>query len=120
MNDPGRIIKPEPAPDKDKRSSEEEDALYAEHKIDRERKEHGREQRSRSIMMYGVWALMVVLFAIAVSAVFSLGWHTLLPEKWHWLTDEQFQDIKSFVLSGAIVGLSTTFLKRYLEPLPKM
>ena len=118
MNEPGSKIKPEPAPYEDNRSSEEEDALFAEHKIDRVRKEHGREQISRSIMMYGIWALMIVLFAVAVFAVISLGWHTLVPVKYHWLTDEQFQDIKSFVLSGTIVGLSTSFLKRYLEPMP--
>ncbi len=119
MNGPESKIKPEPAPNEDNRSSEEEDALFAKHKIDRERKEHGREQISRSIMMCGIWALMIALFAVAVFSVISLGWHTLAPEKYQWLTPKQFQDIKSFVLSGTIVGLSTSFLKRYLEPLPQ-
>ena len=86
-------------------------------KLDSSKREHDREQTSRTIMMWGIWSLMVALFIIAVSAVVTLGWHTLTPESCHWLNDEQLQDIKDFVLSGAVVGLSTSFLRRYLEPL---
>ena len=66
-------------------------------------------------MAWGMWILMVVVFTLICAAVFTLGWHILAPECLHWLTHDQHQDIKHFVLSGAVVGLGTTFLRRFLD-----
>ena len=60
-------------------------------------------------------ALMVVLFVLATFAIFTLGWHLVVPEYWYWLKDDELQEIKNFVLSGAMVGVGTAYIRRYLD-----
>ena len=62
-----------------------------------------------------MWVLMAVVFVVVVGAVFTLGYHHLFSKTWHWLDEDELQDIKNFVLSGAVVGLGTTYIRRYLE-----
>ena len=62
-----------------------------------------------------MWILIVVVFVVVVGAVFTLGYHHILPNKWHWLEKDELQDIKNLVLSGAVVGLGTNYIRRYLE-----
>ena len=58
---------------------------------------------------------MGAVFVIVVMAVVTLGYHLLAPNTWHWFQPDELQDIKNFVLSGAVVGLGTTYIRRYLE-----
>ena len=62
-----------------------------------------------------MWLLMIAIFVIVIGAVCILGWHHLSPERWHWLDEKALRDIKNFVLSGAVVGLGTNYIRRYLE-----
>ena len=66
-------------------------------------------------MAWGMWLLMGVVFALILGAVVTLGWHTLFPTSFHWLDEVQIQSIKNFVLGGAVVGLGTSYLRRFLE-----
>ena len=83
--------------------------------LERSRSKHYRDQKSRRILAWGTWILMVVVFIVVVGAVFTLGYHLLFPNTWYWLDPDELQDIKNFVLSGAVVGLGTTYIRRYLE-----
>lgn len=84
--------------------------------------EHGRDRITLEVVAWCLRGLIVLVFAIIWVAVFALGWHTLLPEKcsWmpsgncHWLSPEQFGNLKSFMLSGAIVSLGAGYLRRYI------
>ena len=58
---------------------------------------------------------MVMVFFIIVAAVFTLGFHLLLPAEIHWLEEKELQEVKNAVLSGAVVGLGTTYLRRYVD-----
>ncbi len=58
---------------------------------------------------------MIVVFVLIVSAIVTLGYHLLVPNDWYWLEDHELQDIKNLVLSGAVVGLGTTYIRRYLD-----
>lgn len=60
--------------------------------LEKKRSEHYRDQSSRKILAWGMWILMTVIFIIG--AVFTLGYHHLFPEKWHWLGKNELQDIK--------------------------
>lgn len=55
-----------------------------------------------------MWALVVIVFLILIGSVITLGWHSLLPQRIHWLDTNQIQVIKNFVLSGAVVGFGTS------------
>ena len=83
--------------------------------LEKKRSEHYRDQVSRKILAWGIWILIIVIFVIVVGAVFTLGYHHIFPNKWHWLGKDELQDIKNLVLSGAVVGLGTTYIRRYLE-----
>ena len=83
--------------------------------LERKRSEHHRDQTSRKILAWGMWVLMAVVFVVVVGAVVTLGYHHLLPKSWHWLGEDALQDVKNFVLSGAVVGLGTSYIRRYLE-----
>ena len=58
---------------------------------------------------------MVVVFVIIILAVATLGFHLLAPSTCHWLKPDELQEVKNAVLSGAVVGLGTTYLRRYVE-----
>ena len=58
---------------------------------------------------------MVMVFIVVAGAVSTLGYHLLTPNKWHWLNPDELQDIKNSVLSGAIVGLGASYIRRYLD-----
>ena len=62
-----------------------------------------------------MWVLIVVVFVVIILAVFTLGFHHLTPETWHWLNKNALQDIKNLVLSGAVVGFGTSYMRKYLE-----
>ena len=83
--------------------------------LERKRSEHDRDQISRRILARGTWTLMGAVFVIVVMAVVTPGYHLLAPNTWHWFQPDELQDIKDFVLSGAVVGLGTTYIRRYLE-----
>ena len=90
-------------------------AQAEEHELERAGSEHKRDEIARRILAWGMWVLMIVVFVIVTGAVFALGYHLVLPNSWHWLEGSELQDIKNFVLSGAVVGLGTTYIRRYLE-----
>ena len=63
-----------------------------------------------------MWFLVGVVLFIIIIAAATLGWHLLLPGHVHWLNDAELQDVKNFILSGAIVGLGTHYVRQFLEP----
>lgn len=77
--------------------------------------EHQRGEVARRIIAWGMWILIVVVFIIIIAAVATLGFHLLVPCAYHWLKPDELQEVKNAVLSGAVVGLGTTYLRRYLE-----
>lgn len=106
---------PQPPPSPALNRGDRAAALAEERDIERASSEHRRDEVARRILAWGIWALMVVVFIIVIGAVFALGYHLVLPNGSHWLNDAELQDIKNFVLSGAVVGLGTTYIRRYLE-----
>ena len=106
---------PTPKPPTDVSPQSQQDAEDEERGLERARSKHRRDQITRHIVAGGMWTLIVLAFAWLASCVIVLGMHTLLQKEWHWLTGDQVTDLKNFVLSGAIVGLGTTYLRRYLD-----
>ena len=90
-------------------------AQAEEQQLEKAASEHRRGEVARKIIAWGMWILMVVVFIIIILAVFTLGFHLLAPCKYHWLKPDELQEVKNAVLSGAVVGLGTTYLRRYVE-----
>lgn len=102
-----------PTPDADDRAA----ARKEERELERAAKasEHQRDEVARKIIACGMWVLMVAVFVVIIAAVLTLGYHLLLPKGYHWLDPKELQDVKNAVLSGAVVGLGTTYLRRYVD-----
>lgn len=77
--------------------------------------EHKRDVAIRNIIGLGMNVLVGVIFVIIIVAVGTLGYHLLVPIKYHWLDSGELQNVKDFVLSGTIVGLGTRYFWQYLE-----
>lgn len=104
-------VPPQPAPPSHGDSLAESEAQ----ELQKKRSEHYRDQTSRTILALCMWILLVMVFIVIAGAVSTLGYHLLMPDKWHWLSQDELQDIKNSVLSGAIVGLGTSYIRRYLD-----
>lgn len=86
-----------------------------EQQLERDRAKHERDQRTRSLVGRCANALIVLIFAIVSVAILTLGWHMLTPKWLHWLEVDQLDDVKGFMLSGALVSLGTTYLRGFLD-----
>ena len=100
-----------PDPNRDDRAT----AQKEEQQLEKAASEHRRDEVARGIIAGGMWILMIVVFIVIISAVFTLGFHLLLPATCHWLQPEELQEVRNAVLSGAVVGLGTTYLRKYVE-----
>lgn len=62
-----------------------------------------------------MWVLIIIVFTVVCGAIIALGWHLIFPNSYHWLSPTELQDVKNFILSGAVVGLGTSYMRRYFE-----
>ena len=113
LNMPKKIRVPPQIPPSDPTSAIDEDA--EERQLVSARNEHKRDEKSRTIIAIGMWIILSVILAIIAISVFTIGYHFLTPKEWHWLDKPMVQEIKNFLLSGAIVGLGTNYIGRYLK-----
>lgn len=102
---------PSPPDDPSSRAS----AQAEEHELERAKSEHARDELSRKLIGYGIATLIVTVFIVIIGSVVTLGVHHLLPEDTHWLGSDRLQDVKNFVLSGAVVGLGVNYARRYFD-----
>lgn len=111
------IPTPAPPPAGNTKLAEDEERQIEQ---DRRESEYHRDKWTRYLLTWCSWGLIVLLFVIAAAAFSTLGWHLVVPENWYWLEgdkgEEQLQKIKDVILSGAVVGLGTAYLRRYIEP----
>ena len=84
-------------------------------RLERAAADHYQDTTTRRIIAWGMWAVVIVVFAIIISAFLTLGYHLVMPSCLRWLSDDELREVRSAVLSGAVVGLGTTYLRRYLE-----
>lgn len=99
------------APTSDDRAT----AQAEQHDLEKDASKHHRDEVARKIIAWGMWILMATVFAVVIFAVFTLGFHLLVPTEWRWLDSEELQEVKNAVLSGAVVGLGTTYLRKYID-----
>ena len=76
--------------------------------------DHNRDRVTRSVIAICMWALTVLIFVIVAGSIVTLAWHLLLPGQRSWLDPEEIRSVKDFILSGAIVSLGMTFLRRHI------
>jgi len=70
---------------------------------------------TRVTVRTGMLVTVSIIFSVVGGAIFTLGWHMLTPEEYAWLTDEKISNVKSFILSGALVSAGMAYFKRFIE-----
>ncbi len=77
--------------------------------------QHSRDQRTRKVVGWGMDAIIIMILLVVASALGCLGWHMLAPENWRWLSDDDISDIKSFMLSGALVSVAMNYFHKFIQ-----
>lgn len=116
MTDDGIRINPEQRRKDDSKSPEKEETeLFRKSR----RGLHKRDEITSWLIAGGMWLLVFCVFTVVISSVIVIGWHLILPESYDFLCEDELVEIERFLLSGALVGLGTTYLRRYIEPREK-
>lgn len=75
---------------------------------------HGRDRITLDIIAWCLRILIIIVVVVVAFAILTLAWHTLAPDNLGWLDEGELQQIKDFMLSGALVSLAVGFMKRYI------
>lgn len=115
----GRRTVPDPDvlgynPGKAELAETEAAALDANIDISKRAQEHLREEKFRDLFARSMRVLIGATFVMTVGAVIAFGWHYLMPEQRHWLSNDQLTAIKTFLFSSAVVGLMLSYLQKRL------
>ncbi|NYZ16633.1 hypothetical protein HL658_29155 [Azospirillum sp. RWY-5-1] len=77
------------------------------------KKEHGRREEIRDeLLWHAKWTIRFV-GAMCILAVAVFSFHYLAPANWHWLNEDQLGSVKTFLFSGAVIGVASKFSTRY-------
>ena len=109
-------IKPEQIPSEENGLANAEAKALAEGedlKKDAEKREHGRKQELKDILVLGIkfffWLFLIVVVVMSLTWVF----HLLTPEGWHYLCPEQIDKIQTMLFSGITAAALSGVAKRY-------
>lgn len=93
----------EAVPPEDLNALKERDRLYS---------DHNRHERVRNVINW-IFVCFISIVSVVATGVISIRLaHLALPDKWHWLTNEQLQGIDKLFFSGAIGALIVSHFKK--------
>ena len=96
-------IRPERTPDEDAEAQKELLALdRQELEADKQRKEHARQEKLRSVFSFGVRFLLLLIFFLVASALAVVSWHYLGPANRHWMDDAALKTVSTVLFSGTL------------------
>lgn len=114
MNDSLKGV-PRQDPNSDASDAERLTADEEERRLERERAKHERDQLTRHVIGISAVCLIILIVCVIGAAIFVLAWHMLAPESKRWLSTGDLDSVKGFMLSGALVGLGTAYMRRFME-----
>ena len=76
--------------------------------------ELNRNEALRNVWVWCVCAFLVLITTVVLIAIFAVAWHYLAPAEWAWLNEQQLRPVRSFLFSGAVVGIAG-FVTNYLR-----
>ena len=91
-----------------------EEKAVRERDLERETNAHNRSEMLRATSGWGIQQILRTLFWVLIATILTVAIHYLAPEKYKWLGPDDVQRLKDFLLSGAVVGLVSTYLRNYL------
>ena len=75
--------------------------------------EHTRSERIRDWVSRCGLLILIVIVVLIVAAIVSLGVQYLSP--WGWLDEQQLKDVRSFLVSGAVISFASAYFRKYLS-----
>ena len=106
---PNKLNYPSSANDR----AEKEEEAVARRNLEKQHNAHRRGERFREIFSTGMQSLFVTMIAITIIAVLVVAWHHLTPEKYAWLSEDQLQQIRTFLFSGAVISAVSSHIQRH-------
>ncbi len=87
----------------DPTSLAEYNALATQIDLEEKTNKHRRTEQFRDLFSRGIQGVIVLAISVAVVTLLVVAWHHQTPANWHWLTDKQLADLRTFIFSGAVV-----------------
>ena len=81
--------------------------------LEKQRNAHRRGERFRELFSLGMQLLFGTIILITIIAVLVVAWHHLTPEKYAWLSEDQLQQIRTFLFSGAVISAVSSHIQRH-------
>ncbi len=73
--------------------------------------EHGRVESLRAVVHVLVLASIYAIGAIYICAILTVAWNTLMPDRWHWLTDDEARLVTAAVVSSVVTSFAGTYIR---------
>lgn len=73
---------------------------------------HRRDERGRNIFSWGMLLLMITVIGAMGAVVVVVAWHHLAPVEMRWLAEDELPGLRTFLFSGAITSVVTTYAQR--------
>ena len=108
MNGSGKRVPPTKPPTTTGEKADHEAELYNQSRT----RDHFRSERIKDWMGWSGVAILIAVVLLVLSAIITLGFEYLTP--WGWLSDEQLQDVKTFLTSGAIISMASALYRKYM------
>ena len=70
--------------------------------VDKQAKEHLRQEKLRGVFSYCVIAILVLIFVLVGLSIISVVFHYLAPEKWHWMEPGNVKTVSTALFSGTL------------------
>lgn len=98
----------------DSSAEKEEEALRKDISLETAEKHHAREQRKLALISLGMLSILAVIILIILASMIIAAIHYLAPEEFHWLSDNQLETLKTFILSAAMTSVASSLINKYL------
>ncbi|MCH9845846.1 MAG: hypothetical protein K0U39_10115 [Alphaproteobacteria bacterium] len=113
MNDADNFIFSDLPPEDDETGGLAEESSLVEAKRNSQLAKHWGERRTTVIGYYAMWAILIVSSFVLISAIIVWGWHNLVNENYHFLTDMQIDKIQTVLFSGAVATLFSNAVRTF-------
>ena len=106
---PGELDKPTD----ETRAVEEENAYKKRIDLEQLERKHWRHGLFYKALTYVGVGLIITIGFLAIATVVVVGWHYLVSESYHWLSEPQLDRLRDFLFSGAVIGFSVSLIRPY-------
>ena len=81
-------------------------------KASKVKNDHRRSETTRNHMAWGTRAVIWLIVFVVISITFTVAWHHVLGNHFSWLSPDQLEQLRNFLLSGAVVSIVLHYFRK--------